>query len=400
VGEWEKYKISNLLEFFTTNSLSWEQLEYGTENLYNLHYGLIHSGVPTQMDLDSCILPNIRKEFTPNNYILCKNGDIAFADASEDTNDVAKVVEFLNCGNKNAICGLHTIHGRDKLHLTIKGFKGYAFSSIAFRYQIRRLAQGTKIYSIGQKNFSESYICIPSKEEQTKIARLMFLIDERITTQIKIIEKLESLIKALRVILFSNEKQQVPKLRFPEFAGEWVKYKLSDICTFYSGGTPTSSNKRYYGGEIPFIRSGEINSDRTELFLSEEGLNSSSAKIINKGDLVIALYGATSGEIAISKIDGAINQAILCVNTTHNKIFLKCLWKNHVDKILLSYLQGGQGNLSTEIIKCLKFYFPKETEQTKIADFLSIIDEKIETEKKILTKYAEQKKYLLRNLFI
>ena len=85
---------------------------------------------------------------------LCKDGDVAFADASEDTNDVAKVVEFFNCNNKKIVCGLHAIHGRDKLNITVKGFKGYAFSSFSFRNQIKQLAQGTKVYSVSQKNFN------------------------------------------------------------------------------------------------------------------------------------------------------------------------------------------------------------------------------------------------------
>ena len=176
-GEWEKYKVSDILEFFPTNSLSWDQLEYGTDNIYNLHYGLIHKGLPTQIELVNCSLPNIKKEFIPKNYTLCKDGDVAFADASEDTNDVGKVVEFLSCENKNIVCGLHTIHGRDKKNLTINGFKGYAFSSEIFRCQIRCLSQGTKIYSISPKNFKDISIGVPAKEEQSKIAALLRLLD-------------------------------------------------------------------------------------------------------------------------------------------------------------------------------------------------------------------------------
>ena len=67
-------------------------------------------------------------------------------------------------------------------------------------------------------------------------------------------------------------------MRFPEFEGEWEKIKLKDVCTFYSGGTPCSSNKDYYTGDIPFIRSGELHENCTELFISKDGLNNSSAK--------------------------------------------------------------------------------------------------------------------------
>ena len=156
------------------------------------------------VDLDNDKLPNIVSGNTPKNYELCQEGDIAFADASEDTNEVAKAVEFYNLNGKDVICGLHTIHGRDNQHKTIVGYKGYAFSSTAFHQQIRRIAQGTKIYSINSKNFSECYIGIPSKGEQKKIATLLRLIDERISTQNKIIEDLKKLKSAIIEIEYSS----------------------------------------------------------------------------------------------------------------------------------------------------------------------------------------------------
>ena len=176
----------------------------------------------------------------------------------------------------------------------------------------------------------------------------------------------------------------VPNLRFPEFEGEWEKMKLKDVCSFFSGGTPSSTNKSYYDGDIPFIRSGEIGAGSTELFLSELGLNNSSAKIVEVGDLLLALYGATSGQIAISKIKGAINQAILCIRSSHNNVFFKSTWEKRVGKILQAFLQGGQGNLSAEIVKSLTFYFPKMQEQNKIAYLISLIEERIETQSRII----------------
>ena len=200
-GEWKRIKVSDLLELYSTNSLSWDKLEYGTNNIQNLHYGVIHVGLPTMVDLAKEKLPNIIVGNEPKNFEVCKEGDIVFADASEDTDEVAKAVEFYALHGKEVVCGLHTIHGRDKKAKTIVGFKGYAFSSRAFHNQIRRIAQGTKIYSINTKNFSECYIGIPSKEEQLKIGGLLHLLDERIETQNKIIEKYESLIKGLNNIL-------------------------------------------------------------------------------------------------------------------------------------------------------------------------------------------------------
>ena len=162
---------------------------------------------------------------------------------------------------------------------------------------------------------------------------------------------------------------------------------MKDVCTFYSGGTPSSSNKDYYTGDIPFIRSGELHESCTELFISKDGLNNSSAKIVHKGDLLLALYGATSGDIAISQIEGAINQAILCINTEQSKEYIKAVWQKHVQKILQTYLQGGQGNLSADIVKNISFYFALSKEQDKLANFIRLLDERIATQNKIIERY-------------
>ena len=85
--------------------------------------------------------------------------------------------------------------------------------------------------------------------------------------------------------------ENIPKIRYQEFTNQWKKQKIGSITTSYSGGTPKSSNKDYYSGEIPFIRSGEVNSNMTELSINEEALKNSSAKLVEKGDIVIATCG-------------------------------------------------------------------------------------------------------------
>ena len=161
------------------------------------------------VDIDKDNLPNIIDGNVPKNYELCKEGDIVFADASEDTNEVAKAVEYYNLNGKKVVCGLHTIHGRDNKNKTVVGYKGYAFSSMSFHHQIRRIAQGTKIYSINSKNFSECYVGIPSKDEQQKIADLLRLIDERIATQNKIIEDLKKLKSAIIEMEYSHMTKNI-----------------------------------------------------------------------------------------------------------------------------------------------------------------------------------------------
>lgn len=194
-------------------------------------------------------------------------------------------------------------------------------------------------------------------------------------------------------------KGNVPALRFPEFTGEWIRHKLSEMCSFYSGGTPSSSKKEFYNGNIPFIRSGELHKDKTELFITEDGLNNSAAKLVETGDLLLALYGATSGDIAISKIKGAINQAILCIRTKQNKKFIESVWNKHVERLLQTYLQGGQGNLSADIVKNIPFYFANLEEQDKLANFISLLDERISTQNKIIEDLKKLKSAIVEMLF-
>ena len=234
----------------------------------------------------------------------------------------------------------------------------------------------------------------PPNLEQNKIAVFLSLMDKRIQTQIKIIEEL----RLLKCVLL--KKTFFQELRFPEFNKNWKTVRLGDVGTFFSGGTPLTSMKLYYNGDIPFIKSGEINADCTEQFISEEGLKNSSAKMIEIGDLIYALYGATSGEVEISKIKGAINQAVLCIRTILNNIFLLNYLTFKKDEILRTYLQGGQGNLSAEIIKSLRVPMPINAEQTKLAYLFSAFDKKVELEINIMEKLKQQKQYFLANLFI
>ena len=175
----------------------------------------------------------------------------------------------------------------------------------------------------------------------------------------------------------------------------WSVKKLGNECSTFSGGTPSVKNASFYDGTIPFIRSGEIHLTSTALFISESGLTNSSAKLVDKGDILFALYGATSGEVDISKINGAINQAILCIKPLSlNKYFLKDILEYQKQNILNKYLQGGQGNLSAEIIKSLKVLLPPLAEQEKIAEILGTWDEAIEK----LSSLIEQKKLLKKGL--
>ena len=199
-----------------------------------------------------------------------------------------------------------------------------------------------------------------------------------------------------------KEKVQCPELRFEGFTDDWEERKLGELTTSFSGGTPSAGNSSYYKGDIPFIRSGEINRDKTELFLTEAGLKNSSAKMVSVGDILYALYGATSGEVGISQINGAINQAILAIKpyNGYDSHFIMQWLKLQKQKIIDKYLQGGQGNLSGSIVKDLVLNVPNFEEQQKIGSFFKQLDNTIALHQRKLDLLKEQKKGFLQKMFV
>ncbi len=387
------------MDFYSTNSLSWEQLEYGTKAMMNLHYGLIHVGLPTMVDLTRDRLPNVKKGNMPKNFELCKEGDIAFADASEDTNEVAKAVEFFDLDRKDVVCGLHTIHGRDNSDRTVTGFKGYAFSSTAFHNQIRRIAQGAKIYSISTKNFSESYIGVPSKAEQTKIATLLRLIDERITTQSKIIEKYESLIKGLNDSLYQQY-------------GNGIMTSFSELGQSYSGLSGKSADD--FGTGKPYITylnvysNNVVNENDYQYVRISDG---EKQNVVKYGDVLFTLSSETPEEVGVGSVylgkgDVYLNSFCFGIHIENKELAYSPYLSYYVSstpfrKFIYPFAQGStRFNLCKADFEKANIMLPSLDNQKRIYSVLSRITIKIETEKSMLEQYTTQKQYLLRQMFI
>ena len=196
-------------------------------------------------------------------------------------------------------------------------------------------------------------------------------------------------------------KQNKPAIRFKGFTDAWEQRKVGEVSESYSGGTPSVGVKEYYGGQIPFIRSAEINSEITELFLTEEGLKNSSAQLVAVGDILYALYGATSGEVGRARLKGAINQAILAIkpHTDYDSEYLAQWLRKSKHSIIETYLQGGQGNLSGTIVKELSVDFPSLKEQKAIGGFFRQLDNLITLHQRKFDKLQVLKKAMLEKMF-
>lgn len=188
---------------------------------------------------------------------------------------------------------------------------------------------------------------------------------------------------------------------------EWKEVRLGDICTrVCSGGTPKSTNLSYYGGEIPWLNTKEIDFNRiysTEKTITDSGLNNSSAKWIVPNTITVAMYGATAGKSCIVKVPMTTNQA--CCNLTINDEvadyeFVYYSLKNDYTTLASLANGGAQQNLNAQIIKDYVLKMPSLADQRRIASILSSLDRKIELNNKINADLEEMAQAIFKNWFV
>ena len=329
-------------------------------------------------------------------YYLLKNGEFAYNKSYSVGYDFGSIKRL----DRYPMGALSTLYICFALKRHESDFIKAYFDSLKWYREIYMIsAEGARnhgLLNVPTEEFFDTKHYLPENTgEQRKIADFLIALDRRIDAQQSLVDNLKKYKRGVMRAIFRDKA-----ILFSETT-KWKSVRLGDECTFFSGGTPKSTESSFYGGEIPFIRSGEIHGTKTELFLTDDGLKYSSAKLVSKGDLIVALYGATSGEVDISKIDGAINQAILCIRPKLvNRTFLKYLLEDSKDDILNTYLQGGQGNLSAEIIKNLVFDIPDDRSQSAVVDFLDMIDQRISKSLMKLESLATLRSALMQQLFI
>nr|WP_236718808.1 restriction endonuclease subunit S [Bifidobacterium longum] len=272
----------------------------------------------------------------------------------------------------------------------------------AYKKYVAITSQRSGQPGVNAQEYADYQLMLPSKTEQQQIGMTLRSLDDLITLHQRKYDKLVILKKSMLEKMFPKDGESVPEIRFAGFTDPWEQRKLGELALTYSGGTPSAGNSAYYGGEIPFIRSAEIDCDSTELSLTVAGLNNSSAKLVDKGMVLYAMYGATSGEVAISKIKGAINQAILAMDASDMAAnrFIAYWLRRQKKSITETFLQGGQGNLSGAIIKELGIPQPSLDEQRQIGSFFSNLDDLITLHQRKLELLQNIKKSLLDKMFV
>lgn len=270
----------------------------------------------------------------------------------------------------------------------------YVIASDKFINYIMSGAKGVKMPRGDKKQMECFTFSIPAIAEQKKISRLLHLLDERITTQNKIIEKLQSLIKGLIDDIITLK------------CGQLVAFE-----TLYSkageGGTPTTSNTEFYdNGSIPFIKIDDLSNkylSANKDYITELGLKKSSAWLIPTHSIIYS-NGATIGAISINKYPVCTKQGILGIvpNTNIDVEFLyyfmqSSYFQKEVERVVT---EGTMKTAYLKDINHIKCPIPDLDRQKEISHLLSVLSLKEDVERQLLQKYQIQKQYLLRKMFI
>ena len=259
-----------------------------------------------------------------------------------------------------------------------------------------REVQGTSIKGITSDELQKMRVFIPkNKDEQNKISNLLTLLDERIATQNKIIEKLQSLIKGL----------------VDELMTVLLKGKLYPFSSFYikagEGGTPTTSVVEYYTeGTIPFIKIEDLSCKyltNNKDFITELGMQKSSAWLIPSKSVIYS-NGATIGAISINEYPVCTKQGILGIvpNTNINVEYLYLLMSSSYFSKEISRIitEGTMKTAYLKDINHIKCPLPSMAQQKNITNLTSSIEEKLSIEQELLRFLNLQKQYLLHMIFI
>jgi len=296
-----------------------------------------------------------------------EKGDILFQRSSETLEDVGRANVYMD--NRTAVYGGFVIRGRKIGDYNPLFFK-YLLSTPLARKRTCRMGAGAQHFNIGQYGLSKISLCFPLMEEQNKIARLLSLIDERIATQNKIIDKLQSLIKGIAQNVARNNKPNIRLSECLECSSSTLQE--SDVCK--NGTYPV------YGanGIVGYLDN--YNTEKEAVYIIKDGSG------VGTVSYVTGKCSATGTLNTLQAKEGYSLQYLYYML----KVFNFEPYKTGMAIPHIYFKDYGKA----------KIFCPSYTEQLKYARLLSAIDNKLSAEQSILTDLSLQKQYLLRQMFI
>ena len=392
-GEWVNKKLGQIYKFKITNSLSRADLNYENGSVKNIHYGDIHTQYATLFDITKESVPYINHELNITKYSdenYCQEGDLIFADASEDYNDIGKCIEIVNLNNEKVQSGLHTLLARPEKSIMAIGFAGYLMKSGNVKLQIQREAQGTKVLSITSGRLSKIELIFPALPEQQKIASFFTAIDQKISQLKRKKTLLEQYKKGVMQKIFSQE------IRFKDDNGQefpkWEKRKIRELFRVTRGNVLATNNLK---SEKEFAFCYPVYSSQT----TNNGLLGYYNDYLFEDCITWTTDGANAGDVNYRK--GKFYCTNVCgVLESKEGYANQCIAEilNSIAKRHVAYV--GNPKLMNNVMAGIEINIPASiTEQIKISNFLSAIDDKINHTQKQVEKAEVWKKGLMQQMF-
>ena len=335
-----------------------------------------------------------------------ERGDLVFVRSSEVVGEVGWAKAYTD--NEYALFSGFSIRGKKKDEFD-NFFVELSLNS-KNRPQIESKAGGSTRFNVSQSILNEVELLEPTLPEQTSIGNFFRTLDSLIAATQRKLDGLKQMRSAYLQQMFPQTGERVPRLRFDGFSGDWEIRKLGDcFIKGGSGGTPLSTKKEYYDGDIPFLSISDVTNsngyiDYTEKRITEEGLNNSAAWIVSKGAISLAMY-ASVGKLAILNIDVATSQAfynmIFGYTALRDFIYQRLSRASDLNEWTSLISQGTQQNLNAEKVKNFEISVPSSRdEQDAIGVFLNNIDIQISAHSDKVQKLKELKIAYLQKMFI
>jgi type I restriction enzyme, S subunit len=397
-GPWDQRKLSELLRERKQRN---RDLKFGLGEVLSVSGD---HGCVNQIEL----LGRSYAGVSVKDYHVVETGDLVYTKSPLKRNPYGIIKE--NKGKPGIVSTLYAVY-----HVTELGHPAYLDHYFSRDYNLNSYLQ--PIVRKGAKNDMKvnnsavlsGELLAPKYAEQQKIADCLTSVNQLIALQGRKVEALKTYRRGLMQQLFPREGETVPRRRFPEFrdAPEWKETSIGDLFDTTSGGTPDRSKKEYWNGSIPWVTTSLVDFNviaKADEFISEAGLKNSSAKVLPKGTVLIAMYGQgkTRGKVAVLGIAAATNQAcaaILPNDEIDHRFTFASLCGRYEEMRALSN-SGGQENLSQGLIRGIPFRYPLDVEeQSRIIECLSSLDVGICAESEKLESLTIHKKGLMQQLF-
>ncbi len=400
---WAPEPMGEVYSFKSNNSLSRDKLNYVAGSVKNIHYGDIHTKFSSHFNITKELVPfiNESEEGIVRDENLCAEGDMIFADASEDLADIGKCIEIVHLNGERVVSGLHTILARRIAERIALGFGEHLFKSGWVRTQIQKEAQGAKVLGISPTRLRNLRLPLPhDKAEQQKIADCLSSVDELITAQAQKVEALKAHKKGLMQQLFPAEGETLPQLRFPEFHGTegWNADGLGDVTDFVNE-------------KIPLERVALENYVSTENILPDFGGVARASKLPTTGsvtryrpnDTLVSNIRPYLKKVWVADKEGGASNDVIVIRAKQRLLpqYLSCLLKN--DVFIDFVMTGAKGvKMPRGDVGSMKAYpslYPTKPEQERIAECLNSLDNLITTQTQKLEVLKTHKKGLMQQLF-